>query len=57
MLAITHRSVLAMGGNLTGESELGIGSTFTLRPARRHEIPSRETACAESQQPLYPGYP
>ncbi|HBP11058.1 MAG TPA: hypothetical protein DD452_03875 [Nitrospina sp.] len=31
MLAITHRLVLAMGGNLTGESELGIGSTFTLR--------------------------
>jgi len=30
MLAITHRLVLAMGGNLTGESELGIGSTFTL---------------------------
>ena len=31
MLAITHRLVLAMGGNLNGESELGVGSTFTLR--------------------------
>lgn len=31
MLAITHRLVLVMGGNLNGESELGAGSTFTLR--------------------------
>jgi signal transduction histidine kinase len=31
LLAITHRLVLAMGGNLNGESELGVGSTFTLR--------------------------
>ncbi len=31
MLAITHRLVLVMGGNLQGESELGVGSTFTLR--------------------------
>lgn len=31
MLAITHRQVLVMGGNLNGESELGVGSTFTLR--------------------------
>ena len=31
LLAITHRLVLVMGGNLSGESELGIGSTFTLR--------------------------
>ena len=31
LLAITHRLVLVMGGNLHGESELGVGSTFTLR--------------------------
>ena len=31
LLAITHRLVLAMGGNLNGKSELGVGSTFTLR--------------------------
>jgi signal transduction histidine kinase len=31
LLAITHRLILAMGGNLNGESELGVGSTFTLR--------------------------
>jgi signal transduction histidine kinase len=31
MLAITHRLVLVMGGHLNGESELGTGSTFTLR--------------------------
>ena len=31
LLAITHRLVLVMGGNLNGESELGVGSTFTLR--------------------------
>ncbi len=31
MLAITHRLVLVMGGNLNGGSELGAGSTFTLR--------------------------
>ncbi len=31
MLAITHRLVLVMGGNLNGVSELGVGSTFTLR--------------------------
>ena len=31
LLAITHRLVLVMGGNLIGETELGIGSTFTLR--------------------------
>lgn len=31
MLAITHRLVLVMGGNLNGESKLGTGSTFTLR--------------------------
>ncbi|MBT3921265.1 MAG: hypothetical protein HOF21_01695 [Nitrospina sp.] len=31
MLAITHRLVLALGGNLNGESEQGVGSTFTLR--------------------------
>lgn len=31
LLAITHRLVLVMGGNLRGKSELGAGSTFTLR--------------------------
>ncbi len=31
LLAITHRLVLVMGGHLNGESELGVGSTFTLR--------------------------
>ncbi|MZH03187.1 MAG: hypothetical protein F3745_07295 [Nitrospinae bacterium] len=31
MLAITHRLVLVMGGQMNGESELGTGSTFTLR--------------------------
>lgn len=31
MLAITHRLVLVMGGHLNGESEMGVGSTFTLR--------------------------
>ncbi len=31
MLAITHRLVLVMGGNLNGDSELGSGTTFTLR--------------------------
>ncbi len=31
LLAITHRLVLVMGGHLSGASELGTGSTFTLR--------------------------
>ncbi len=31
LLAITHRLVLVMGGHLNGESELGVGSTFSLR--------------------------
>ncbi|MEK9628548.1 MAG: ATP-binding protein [Nitrospinota bacterium] len=31
MLAICHRLSLVMGGNIYAESELGVGSTFTLR--------------------------
>ena len=31
LLAITHRLVLVMGGHLNGESEVGVGSSFTLR--------------------------
>lgn len=31
MLAICHRLSLVMGGNIHAESELGVGSTFTLR--------------------------
>ena len=31
MLAICHRLSLVMGGNILAESELGVGSKFTLR--------------------------